>query len=136
MVFTLGLTVSWLVYGIVPLGNIGVMYGFVAVYLLAVLGFGLLISTFCDTQQQAMFIAFFFLMIFIMMGGLFTSIDSMPGWAKVIAKLNPVTYMIEVMRMIVLKGSSFRDVKYHLGVVVLFALVLNGWAVFNYRKTT
>jgi len=60
IVFSLGLLVSWLVYGIIPLGSIILLYGFVGVYLLAVLGLGLLISTFCDTQQQAMFIAFFF----------------------------------------------------------------------------
>ena len=66
LVFTLGLIISWLIYGIVPLGNIFLLYGFIAVYLLAVLGFGLLISTYSETQQQAMFIMFFFMMIFIL----------------------------------------------------------------------
>jgi len=136
IVFSSGLLVSWLIYGITPVGSIVLLYAFIAVYLLAVLGLGLLISTFCDTQQQAMFIAFFFLMIFIMMGGLFTSIDSMPGWARFIARLNPVSYMIDVMRMIMLKGSGFQDIKYHLGKIVLFAIVLNGWAIWNYKKTS
>lgn len=136
IVFSLGLVVSWLVYGIVPLGSILLLFGFVAVYLLAVLGLGLLISTFCDTQQQAMFIAFFFLMIFILMGGLFTPIDSMPDWAKMITKLNPVSYMIDVMRMIILKGSGLKDVQYHLYTIMLFAIVLNSWAVWNYKKTS
>lgn len=136
IVFTIGLLVSWLVYGIIPLGNLALMYGFIAVFLLAILGFGLLISTYCDTQQQAMFIMFFFMMIFILMGGLFTSIDSMPGWAKFISGLNPVSYLISVMRMIILKGSGLRDVLPHLGIVALFALVLNTWAVLNYKKTT
>jgi len=136
VVFTLGLIVSRIVYGIVPEGSLLLLYGFISVYLLAVLGFGLLVSTFCETQQQAMFIAFFFVMIFILMGGLFTSIDSMPPWAKVVAAFNPVSYMIDVMRMIVLKGSGFADIKMHLVKVVLFAIVLNVWAVFNYRKTS
>ena len=136
IVFSLGLVVSWLVYGIIPLGSILLLFGFVAVYLLAVLGLGLLISTFCDTQQQAMFIAFFFLIIFILMGGLFTPIDSMPDWAKVITKLNPVSYMIDVMRMIILKGSGLKDVQYHLYTIMLFAIVLNTWAVWNYKKTS
>jgi ABC-2 type transport system permease protein len=136
IVFSLGLIISWLVYGIIPRGSITLLYGFVAVYLLAVLGLGLLISTFCDTQQQAMFIAFFFLMIFILMGGLFTPIDSMPGWAQVITKFNPVSYLIEVMRMIILKGSGIKDVQYHLYVIVLFAIILNSWAVWNYKKTS
>ncbi len=136
VVFTLGLTVSWLFYGIVPAGNLIVLYGFIWVYLLAILGFGLLISTFCDSQQQAMFIMFFFMMIFILMGGLFTSIDSMPEWAKIIARFNPVSYLIDVMRMVILKGSGFRDVLPHLGIIALFAIVLNSWAVMNYKKTS
>jgi ABC-2 type transport system permease protein len=82
-----------------------------------------------------MSVAFFFIMIFMLMSGLFTPIDSMPDWAKVIAKLNPVTYFIEVMRMIVLKGSDFDDVKYHLLKIIAFAVVLNGWAILNYKKT-
>ena len=135
VVFTLGLVVSWLVYDIVPLGSLLTLYLFVSVYLLAVLGFGLLVSTFCDTQQQAMFIMFFFMMIFILMGGLFTSIDSMPDWAKVVTYFNPVRYLIEVMRMVILKGSELKNVVSHLGIVALFAVVLNAAAVWNYRKT-
>jgi len=136
IVFTIGLFVSWLVYGIVPLGSLLLLYGFVSLYLLAVLGLGLLVSTFCDTQQQAMFIMFFFMMIFILMGGLFTSIDSMPGWAQIVARFNPVSYLIAVMRMIILKGSGLRDVLPHIAVVSLFAVVLNAAAILNYRKTS
>ena len=135
IVFTLGLLVSWLIYGIFPQGNLLAMYGFIWIYLLAVLGFGLLISTYTDTQQQAMFIMFFFMMVFILMGGLFTSIDSMPGWAQVISALNPVSYLVEVMRMIILKGSSWLAILPHLGAILGFAVVLNGWAIWNYRKT-
>jgi ABC-2 type transport system permease protein len=116
-------------------GEFAEVYAFISVYLLAVLGFGLLVSTLCDTQQQAMFIMFFFMMLFILLGGLFTSIDSMPEWAKLITRVNPVRYMIEVMRMVILKGSSFADVLPHVGIVALMAAVLNSWAIFNYKKT-
>lgn len=136
IVFTLGLTVSWLIYGIVPEGNLLVLYSFISVYLIAVLGFGLLVSTFCDTQQQAMFIMFFFMMLFILLGGLFTSIDSMPDWAKTITKFNPVRYLIEVMRMVILKGSGFKNIIPHLVIVALFALGLNVLAIINYKKTS
>lgn len=136
VVFTLGLLVSWLFYGIVPLGSLLLLYGFLTVYLLAILGFGLLVSTFCDTQQQAMFIMFFFMMVFILMGGLFTPIDSMPDWARAVAGFNPVSYFIEVMRMIVLKGSRLKDVLPQMGAVAGFALLLNLFAILNYRKTS
>ena len=135
VVFTLGLLVSWLIYGIFPQGNILAMYGFIWIFLFAVLGFGLLISTYTETQQQAMFVMFFFMMIFILMGGLFTSIDSMPRWAKVVSGLNPVSYLVEVMRMIILKGSGWGDILLHLGIMSGFAITLNGWAIWNYRKT-
>lgn len=135
VVFTLGLLVGWLVYGMIPEGSLALLYFFLGLYLLAVLGLGLLISTFTETQQQAMFIAFFFVMIFILMSGLFTSIDSMPEWAQLISRLNPVSYFIDVMRMVVLKGSGLSDILPHIGAVILFAIVFNTWAVLNYKKT-
>jgi ABC-2 type transport system permease protein len=135
VVFSIGLLISWLMYGIVPVGNLFVLYGFIAVYLLCVLGLGLLVSTFCETQQQAMFIMFFFMMVFILMGGLFTSIDSMPEWAQAISRLNPVSYLISVMRMVILKGSDMKDILGHLGITLVFAIVLNAWAIINYKKT-
>lgn len=134
VVLTIGLTISWLVYGIIPAGSFITIYVFAAVYLLAVLGLGLLLSTYSSNQQQAMLISFFIMMILILLGGLYTSIDSMPGWAKTIAHFNPVTYFIDVMRMVVLKGSSLADIKYHLLKIFGFAVLFNGWAVFSYRK--
>lgn len=136
VVFTLGLLVGWSVYGIVPAGSLVLLYCFLALYLLAVLGLGLLISTYTETQQQAMFISFFFVMIFVLMSGLFTPVESMPSWAQVISKLNPVTYFIDVMRLVVLKGSGLRHILPHMGAVLLFAIVFNTWAVINYRKTS
>lgn len=135
-VFTIGLfLVGRLFYGIIPVGSVFLLYVFLALFLVAVLGLGLLISTYSETQQQAMSVAFFFMMIFMLMSGLFTSIDSMPSWAKIIAKCNPVTYFIEVMRMVVLKGSGLNDIKYHFLVMIGFALFFNVWAVINYKKT-
>ncbi|MBL7923864.1 MAG: ABC transporter permease [Bacteroidia bacterium] len=136
LVLSLGLLVARLIYGIVPVGNIGLIYLFAAIFLLAVLGLGLLISTISHTQQQAMLIAFFLMMIFILMGGLYTSIESMPRWAQVVTWFNPVTYFIDVVRMVVLKGSGLKDIAGHLGIIFIFAVVLNAWAVFSYRKRT
>jgi ABC-2 type transport system permease protein len=134
IVLTLGLLIARLVYGIVPAGDIGLIYLFSSVYLLAVLGLGLLVSTVAQTQQQAMLIAFFLMMIFILLGGLYTSIDSMPPWAQTVTKFNPVTYFIDVIRMVVLKGSRLRDILPHLGIIALFAVFLNAWAIASYHK--
>jgi ABC-2 type transport system permease protein len=134
MILTIGLLISWAAYGIVPVGSVLTIYVFAAVYLLAVLGLGLLVSTLANTQQQAMLLSFFLMMIFILLGGLYTSIDSMPEWAQTFTKFNPVSYFIEVMRMVVLKGSNLYDIRSHLMTVFLFGVVLNGFAVWNYRK--
>ena len=131
---TIGLILMRIVYHIQPVGHLIYLYIFAAVYLLAVLGLGLLISTFADTQQQAMLISFFLLMIFILLGGLFTPIDSMPDWVQKITWLNPFSYFIEVVRMIMLKGSTLFDIRKHLLIIAGFAVVLNSWAIINYKK--
>lgn len=134
IILSIGLFISWFAYGIVPLGSLFVIYVFAAIYLLAVLGLGLLISTYTNNQQQAMLISFFIMMVFILLGGLYTSIDSMPGWARMVTKLNPVAYFVEVIRMVVLKGSGFSDIWHQMLVMFVFAIVLNSWAIYNYKK--
>jgi len=136
IVFTIGLVVMYIVYGIFPQGSIAVLYLFAAVYLIALLGFGLLISTFSNSQVQAMFVAFFFMMIFMLMSGFFTSTDSMPRWARELSNLTPVTHFITVVRLIVLKGSGLAQVRTEMYYLIGFALILNGCAILNYHKTS
>ncbi len=131
---TLGLIVSWLFYSIIPVGSIALIYVFGMVFLFTLLGVGLLVSTYAETQTQANFVSFFVMMLFMLLGGLYTPIESMPEWAKWITKINPVAYFIEVMRMIVLKGSSFADVKVQFFSVLGLGIFFNSWAVLNYRK--
>ncbi len=134
VILTFGLAIAYVVYGIVPLGSYLTIYIFSAIYLLAVLGLGLLLSTYAQTQQQSFLVAFFITIIFNLMSGLFTPIESMPHWAQVITWFNPVTYFIEVMRMVILKGSGLADIKNQLFAILGFAVFFNGWAILNYRK--
>ncbi|MEI8074164.1 MAG: ABC transporter permease [Bacteroidota bacterium] len=136
VVLTIGFLIMRFGYQIHPVGNMLIVYLFASLYLLSILGLGLLISTYADTQQQAMLISFFLLMIFIMLGGLFTPIDSMPTWVQKLTWLNPVSYFIDVVRMVVLKGSGLADIKNHILVIIGFAIFLNSWAVWNYKKTS
>ena len=133
-VLTMGLVIARAVYGIIPLGHYLTIYTFAAIYLLAVLGLGLLMSTYAQTQQQSMLVAFFVTMIFNLLSGLYTPIESMPQWAQIITKFNPVSYFIQVMRMVVLKGSGLADIKYHILAILGFAVFFNSWAILNYRK--
>jgi len=134
ILLSIGALVAWIVYGLVPVGNLGVIYLFAAVYLIAFTGFGLAISSVSSTQQQAMFTAFFFFIIFILLSGLFTPVSSMPVWAQYITNFNPLRYFIEVMRMVYLKGSTLADMGNYFGIIALFALFFNALAVISYRK--
>ncbi|WP_299054296.1 ABC transporter permease [uncultured Polaribacter sp.] len=135
-ILTVGLLISKIIFNVPMVGSLLLMYFYTTIYILVVLGIGLFISNFTDTQQQAMFIAWFFMVIFILMSGLFTPIESMPKWAQTITDFNPIKYFVEVMRMVMLKGSGFIDILPQLIKTLLFAIVMNGLAVWSYKKTT
>ena len=134
VILTVGLVIAKVIFNVPILGNIGLIYLFTAVYLLVILGIGLFISNHTDTQQQAMFIAWFFTVIFILMSGLFTPIESMPQWAQQLTLVNPIRYFVEIIRMVMLKGATFSDISSQFLVIVLYAFVLNGLAVWSYKK--
>lgn len=135
LILTIGLIIAKLIFAVPIIGNIGLIYLFSSVYLLVILGMGLLISNFTDTQQQAMFIAWFFVVVFILMSGLFTPIESMPLWAQKITLGNPIRYFVEVIRMVMLKGSQFSDISTQFFVICFYAVVMNSLAVWSYKKT-
>ena len=133
-ILSIGLTIAKLVFNIPILGNISLIYLFTSVYLLVILGIGLIISNFTETQQQSMFIAWFFTVIFILMSGLFTPIDSMPQWAQNITLFNPIRYFVEIVRMVMLKGATFSDISFQFFIIVSYAIILNSIAVWSYKK--
>jgi ABC-2 type transport system permease protein len=130
-----GLILAWSIFNIPVLGSVWLIFLVAAVYLLVTLGLALLISTKTNTQQQAMFLSWFFLVIFILMSGLFTPVDSMPQWAQIINWFNPIAYFVEVIRMIMLKGSGFMDISRHLILLGVYAVIALSVAVWQYRKT-
>ncbi len=99
------------------------MYGFAFLFLLLCVGLGLLISALSDTMQQAMFAAFFCLVLFILLSGLFASTENMPEWAQYLNIVNPLKYIIEVGRNVMLKGSTFNDMRQQFMALALMAAV-------------
>lgn len=135
VVLSIGLAMARLVYGLVPVGNLATIYAFACLYILAISGIGLVISNASNTMQQAMFVMFFFVMVFNLMSGLFTPIASMPAWAQATTIANPLSHFIEVMRRVYLKGSGFSDLAPQAFWLSATALATNGLAVLTYRKT-
>lgn len=135
LLFTLGLFVAWVFYDVYPVGKFYVLYISAFAYLFTMLGLGLLISTYSATHQQALSLSFFFINIFNILSGTFNSVDSMPDWAKLLVQFFPPTHFISITRMVILKGSGLFDIGYHLACIFGIGLVLNVWAILNYRKT-
>lgn len=131
-----GLVFARFVFDIPMLGSLPLLFALAGIYLLVMLGIGLWISTITDTQQQAMFVAWFIMVVCIMMSGLFTPIDSMPVWAQKITLLNPIAYFIEIMRRVLLKGAGLADVQMQAGALVVYAAVMLTLAVRQYHKVT
>jgi ABC-2 type transport system permease protein len=131
----LGLTVGKLLFNIPLEGDLWLVFAFCVANIFAVLGIGFFISNFADTQQQAMFIAWFFMVIFILMSGLFTPIESMPEWAQAMTVPNPIAHFVTVMRLVLLKGSGWADIRYNFMVMIGLGVLFNALAVWTYRKT-
>ncbi|MBU0487202.1 MAG: ABC transporter permease [Bacteroidetes bacterium] len=129
-----GMLIARLMFGVPFMGSIWLIFLFAALYMLVLLGMGLIISTLTNTQQQAMLLSWFFLVIFIMMSGLFTPVESMPDWAQWIDRFNPLTYFIRVIRLVMLKGSGWDEVKDQFYIIGAYGVVMISVAVMRYRK--
>jgi ABC-2 type transport system permease protein len=134
IVLTIGFIIAYLVYGLLPVGSFGTLYLAAAVFILTMTGIGLVVSNKSDTMQQAMMIAMFFLIVFILMSGLLTPISSMPRWAQWITYGNPLRYYAEIMRFVYLKGCTISDIVPQLSALLAFAFGANLWAVISYKK--
>lgn len=136
IVLTICIGVARFVWGIIPVGSLVTLYLYVTVFILGISGFGLVISNYATTVQQAMFMMFFFVLTFVFMSGLYTPIENMPGWAQRLSDFSPLKYMIQVLRMVFLKGSNMSELIPQLIALVGFAVFFNGWAVWSYRKSS
>ncbi|HHJ09750.1 MAG TPA: ABC transporter permease [Bacteroidetes bacterium] len=130
-----GLTIGWLLFRVPVRGSLLLLFGFTSVYLLAVMGIGLFLAALSRTQQQLMFVYFFVMLTFLLMSGLFTPVESMPQWAQTVNHINPFAYFMRVIRMILLKGSGFRDILPEFISMSIYAVAALILAVWRYRKT-
>jgi ABC-2 type transport system permease protein len=131
----LGMALGKLIFRLPFEGSIALLFLCSAIFMIAILGFALFISTFAGTQQQFMFIAFFCMIIFILMSGIFTPLESMPQWAQKVDLLNPVAYIMRINRMVILKGSTIHDISRDIWSLLAIALFFTYFSVKRYRKT-
>lgn len=135
LIVTISIIATWLIYGLLPLGGFLPLYVGSIIFIVGISGMGIIVSNYSETLQQSMFLMMFFILIILLLSGLFTPISSMPKWAQAIAYSNPLTYFMQIMRLVYLKGSGLVDISRQLITLLIFAIVLNSWAVVSYRKT-
>ena len=130
----IGLVVGALVFGMPMRGSLLLMFGSAAVYLVAALAIGLWISSVVDTQQQAMFVTFFVMNVYLLMSGLFTPIDSMAPWVQTVSLLNPVRHFVTISRAILMKGAGPADIAQPFFILAIFGAVTLALAIRQYSK--
>jgi ABC-2 type transport system permease protein len=131
---TLGLIVARLVFAVPMRGSIMLLYGAAAVYLVVALGIGLWVSTIVETQQQAMFVTFFILMVYLLMSGLFTPVDSMPEWVRALSQLNPVRHFVTIARAILMKGAGPSEIARPMLILAAYGVAVLTLAVRQHTK--
>jgi ABC-2 type transport system permease protein len=130
----IGLLVVVLWFGIPFRGNLFYLFLASLVYLAAILSYALLISVLSATTQQAMFFAWFSLMIFLLMSGFLTPVDNIPPVLRLLADINPLRYLIKIIREIFLKGNSIAYFWKDLLILSGIAVTLVSISLLNFKR--
>ena len=131
---SIAMMVAWLVYGLTPVGSIFTIYAGALCFILAISGLSVTIANYSSTMQQSIFVIFFFNMTFMLMSGMLTPIDSMPTWAQKITYFLPPRYFVEILRSVYLKGTTLIELWRNFVALGVFALALNLFAAWTYKK--
>ena len=133
-VITVCLLLAWLVYGITPSGSVWLIYVLAMLLALFFSSFGLIISNYSDTMQQAIFVMWFFVVMILLLSGLFTPTRSMPTLAYLTTYINPMHYFIDAMRTVFIRGGTFANVAHQVLALLVIGLFMAAWAVQSYKK--
>ena len=133
-VVTSCLVLAWLIYGLTPAGPLWLIYVLAMLLALFFSSFGLIISNYSDTMQQAMFVMWFFIVCIMLLSGLFTPTRSMPDWAYLTTYVNPMHYFIDAIRTVFIRGGGLREVGHQLLALLTIGLFMATWAVQSYKK--
>lgn len=136
VVMTVCFILAWAVYGITSAGSMGLVYLLALLLAFTFSGFGLVISNYNETMQQAVFVMWFFVMCLLLLSGLFTPVRSMPHWAYLTTYVNPMHYFIDAIRTVFVRGGDFGCIAHQVLALGIMATLMNIWAVMSYRKNS
>jgi ABC-2 type transport system permease protein len=128
----LAIGVWW--FGVPIHGSVPLLLELSAIFLLTSLGLGILISTVSKTQQEAMMLTFFIMLPSIFLSGYFFPIDAMPRLLQYASQTIPLTYVLIIVRAIILKGVGFEVLSGDVMALALFGAVVMVLAAARFRK--
>ena len=135
-VITVCLLLAWLVYGITPAGPVLLIYVLAMLLALFFSSFGLIVSNYSDTMQQAMFVMWFFVVSIMLLSGLFTPTRSMPQWAYLTTYVNPMHYFIDAIRTVFIRGGGLHETAHQVLALAGIGTLMGCWAVQSYKKNS
>ena len=135
-VITVCLLLAWLVYGITPAGPVWLIYVLSMLLALFFSSFGLIVSNYSDTMQQAVFVMWFFVVSIMLLSGLFTPTRSMPQWAYLTTYINPMHYFIDAIRTVFIRGGGLHETFHQVLALVGIGTLMGCWAVQSYKKNS
>ena len=135
-VITVCLLLAWLVYGITPAGPLWLVYVVAMLLELFFSSFGLIVSNYSDTMQQAMFVMWFFVVSIMLLSGLFTPTRSMPQWAYLTTYINPMHYFIDAIRTVFIRSGSLHETAHQVLALAGIGMLMGCWAVQSYKKNS
>ena len=124
---------SWW-FGVPIRSNLGLLLLFSGLFLITSLGIGLLASSIARTQQEAMITVFATLLPAIMLSGYLFPIEAMPQWLQWISAAIPLTYYLNIIRALLLKGVGFAAIQKDVFALIFFGIILIGAASLRFRK--
>jgi ABC-2 type transport system permease protein len=134
VVLSLAMLIASLLYGLTPVGSLWSIYLAAALFVLSMSGLGVIIANYSNTMLQTMMLMFFIVMVFVMMSGILTPVDSMPHWAQIVTYFLPPRYLVDIMRAVYLKGSSIPELWTGYAAIALSAVIFDSWAAISYKK--
>ena len=135
-VITVCLLLAWIVYGITPVGPVWLVYVLAMLLALFFSSFGLIVSNYSDTMQQAMFVMWFFVVSIMLLSGLFTPTRSMPEWAYLTTYINPMRYFIDATRTVFIRGGGLYETGHQVLALAAIGTLMGCWAVQSYKKNS
>ncbi len=133
--FYLIVAVGHAVFGVPIAGSQMLLLVAALLYVPAIVTLGLLISTFARTQQQAIFLSVFILLPSVLLSGFIFPVEAIPAAVRFISYLLPLTYFLDIIRGIMLKGSGFADLLVPFAALLGFAIAFVAACVYRFEKT-